>query len=335
MKSCIFVLLVFSLSLCSSFGAVPTSLKQLDSGRKRLLDDRRGGLDDIPERNVDDDLVSAGDDAVDDGQGTDDTPGTDDTSDEEDIPATDDTPTNPCTENTDGSFGNTSTTAIQVIYNFEMVTVSNTDVESTLSALEDDISSAVAGSGIVSCMRRRKLRRKLAVTGLSSSPQDKVLDEECSLVEDVGTGNCNVIEGRLTVYVDGNSDQVTSDVKSVIKNGMEDGHFASSSDDIIQLVYFEADDAIQPDDSIQPPPDNNLESKTKGGVGATPFIASGACALALIGFITGQRMLMKNKQNDETEENEEPENEEPEVTDKTVENLEEDAERTSCLPSCF
>jgi len=69
MKSCIFVLLVFSLSLCSSFGAVPTSLKQLDSGRKRLLDDRRGGLDDIPERNVDDDLVSAGDDAVDDGQG--------------------------------------------------------------------------------------------------------------------------------------------------------------------------------------------------------------------------------------------------------------------------
>jgi hypothetical protein len=73
-----------------------------------------------------------------------------------------------------------------------------------------------------------------------------------------------------------------------------------------------------------------LETRAKGGVSATPFIASGACALALIGFITGQRMLAKNKKNEETDENEEPE-----VSDKTAENVEEDAENTSCLPSCF
>jgi hypothetical protein len=89
---------------------------------------------------------------------------------------------------------------------------------------------------------------------------------------------------------------------------MEDGSFASSSDDIIQLIYFEADDEIQP-------VPENIQNKAKGGVNATPFIASGACALALIGFITGQRMLTKDKQNEEADETEEPE-----VSEKAEEN---------------
>jgi hypothetical protein len=58
-----------------------------------------------------------------------------------------------------------------------MVTVANAEIESTLSALEDDISSTIARSGLVSCTSRRNLRRKLDVTGLSSAPQDKVLEE--------------------------------------------------------------------------------------------------------------------------------------------------------------
>lgn len=124
---------------------------------------------------------------------------------------------------------------------------------------------------------------------------------ECSLVEDVGADDCSVIEGRITVYVDGNPDQVSSDVKSLIKSGMEDGSFAATSDDIVQLIYFDAEDAIQP-------VPENIENKAKGGLNATPFIASGACVLVLIGFITGQRMLTKDKQqNEEAEETEDPE----------------------------
>lgn len=91
---------------------------------------------------------------------------------------------------------------------------------------------------------------------------------------------------------------------------MEDGSFASSNDDIVQLIYFDADDTVEP----APVPDN-IENKTKGGVNATPFIASGACALVLIGFIAGQRMLTKDKDTDDADETEEPE-----ISDKTPEN---------------
>lgn len=68
-KKNIFAILVFALYVHSSVGILPTSRKQVESGIARLLDERRGYLDDIPERNVDDDGGFLGDDATDDDDG--------------------------------------------------------------------------------------------------------------------------------------------------------------------------------------------------------------------------------------------------------------------------
>lgn len=54
-KNNVFKLIIFFIYVHSPCGALPTSRKQVESGNTRLLDERRGYLDDIPERNVDDD----------------------------------------------------------------------------------------------------------------------------------------------------------------------------------------------------------------------------------------------------------------------------------------
>lgn len=69
-KNIIFTFLILSFSVYVSYGLVNPLKKHAITEYKRLLDERRGYLDDIPERNVDDDGGFIADDSInDDGQG--------------------------------------------------------------------------------------------------------------------------------------------------------------------------------------------------------------------------------------------------------------------------
>ena len=133
-----------------------------------------GGSDDSIDSGLNDDSIDGAlnDDSIDgglsddsiDGGLSDDTVGTgDDETDGDD----------PCANNGNGNFGNISNDEVSIEYDYEMVTNENTNVAATLSQLEDKIASLVLGSTYVTCLERRWIRRKLALTGLSSNPEDE------------------------------------------------------------------------------------------------------------------------------------------------------------------
>jgi len=96
------------------------------------------------------------------------------------VPSVSPAPTSdPCTSNEDGSFGNTSGDVIEIKYDYEMVTVANTDIAYTLSELEKSIADAVLGSSYVTCGINRNLaaglrRRQLTIIGMNSEPEERI-----------------------------------------------------------------------------------------------------------------------------------------------------------------
>lgn len=91
-------------------------------------------------------------------------------------PTTDDGGTNsddPCADNGNGVFGNSSSDNVIIDYDYEMVTLENADVTATLLQLEDAIAALIVGSSYVTCLAPNLRRRKLALTGLSTDPKDR------------------------------------------------------------------------------------------------------------------------------------------------------------------
>ena len=92
----------------------------------------------------------------------------------------------PCSSNGDGSFGNISTEAIEIKYDYEMVTVASANIEDTLSKLEDAISAAILGSSFLTCGINRNLaaglrQKKETITGISSKANEKITEDgECT-----------------------------------------------------------------------------------------------------------------------------------------------------------
>jgi hypothetical protein len=88
----------------------------------------------------------------------------------------------PCSDNGNGTFGNTNGDAYELTYFYEMVSAPGSDVSSTLASLESTIASAVLSSSLLSCVRRRNLVRKrrtegTSLVGIASYPADSVTGE--------------------------------------------------------------------------------------------------------------------------------------------------------------
>ncbi len=92
----------------------------------------------------------------------------------------------PCSSNGNGSFGDSSTDAIEIKYDYEMVTVTSADIEDTLSKVEAAISAAILNSSFLTCEINRNLaaglrQKKESITGMSSKPNEKITEDgECT-----------------------------------------------------------------------------------------------------------------------------------------------------------
>jgi len=130
---------------------------------------------------------------------------------------------------------------------------------------------------------------------------------DCSHAEVIDDNQCDVVEGRLQLYVDGNAEFHEEEIMNLIKTEMSSsGSLASLNADIIELKYFDGDE----------PTDNNSggegignapgQKKADGNFNSTPLIASGACAAVLLGFFAGKRMMKKDVESESVEDSENP-----------------------------
>lgn len=131
------------------------------------------------------------------------------------------------------------------------------------------------------------------------------------------------------MYLSENDASVKDSILNIIQNGMTDGTFAASVQDIEELVYIDPnaitddDDAITDDDEtngVQGPGMTNTGKAAKGGLSTIPLIASGVAALILLGVIAGRRATNKNREFDELEDDNQ--NEQNQDTDETQDKTE-------------
>lgn len=87
----------------------------------------------------------------------------------------------PCSDNGNGTFGNTNGDAYELTYFYEMVTTPGSDASSVLESLESSIASTVLSSTLMACARRKLIRKRrtegTSLVGISSSPADSVTGE--------------------------------------------------------------------------------------------------------------------------------------------------------------
>jgi hypothetical protein len=117
---------------------------------------------------------------------------------------------------------------------------------------------------------------------------------------------CDVVSGKMTLYLKENDPTVEADILEIIKNGMSSGSFAASVTDIEELVYFvpedgTTDDADDGTSAVQGPGAATTGQAAKGGLSTIPLIASGVAALILLGVIAGRRAHKKKGEFNELE----------------------------------
>ena len=142
------------------------------------------------------------------------------------------------------------------------------------------------------------------------SPMIYVAPLACSRAEVVDDNQCKVVEGQLTLYVEGDAKSHEADIIDLIKTGMNSGSLvlslASTNTDIIELKYFDGDKPINPNNGENGTAENPGQKKANGNYNRAPIIASAACAAVLFGFFAGKRMMKKDVESEPVEDSENP-----------------------------
>lgn len=128
----------------------------------------------------------------------------------------------------------------------------------------------------------------------------------CSPAELINDNECNVVEGRLTIYVVENAKSHEADIMDLIKKGMSNGSLASTNTDIIELKYFDVDNPINPSKDGDGNAGKSGQKKANGNLNRAPIIASAACAAVLVGFFAGKRLMKKDAKSEPAEDSENP-----------------------------
>lgn len=126
---------------------------------------------------------------------------------------------------------------------------------------------------------------------------------ECSSAQYIGSEQCDVVKGGLTLYVDGNVQSHTDGIKQVIQDGMNDGLLASKVENIVQLIYLIPDEAALNEN--QAGDDQEERQRTTRGSNYVGLFSAGAsCAAVLLGFLAVKRMMKKDVEPENTEDSE-------------------------------
>jgi len=180
-----------------------------------------------------------------------------------------------------GVFGNASDEDTQIVVDFGYeLEVSSGDIDSEiLPALESSFSNSilpqffpeacpVANSG------RRRQRRRLTTTttAVSSRPNDVVLtDVKCSTQHDQ-SNQCVVVEGEMTIYLQGDTGDQEERLLTVIKDGMENGDFTGAHEGVVRVSYVEIGTGTTPGAGTEPTVTPAVSIADQGGRSNAPLI---------------------------------------------------------------
>jgi len=142
-----------------------------------------------------------------------------------------------------GLFGSTSDNPLQVDYAYELEYNSNRNLSTIQSDLEEAINEKTipvlmgSSSGDSGSMNN--------VVGVSSSPNDQVLQNVPCTQAPIEGNYCVLMKGTMTVYLDNDGDDASStggsDVKEAaldaIKDGMDNDEFDTANEDIVDVRY--------------------------------------------------------------------------------------------------
>ena len=140
-----------------------------------------------------------------------------------------------------GFYGEIGSTDTQLVIGFGYeVENSSGDTEGELiPALEAAFSNAILPELFPESCAGRRRQRRLRTSAVSSNPEDIIFqDIKCAKIY-AATNECVVVEGELTLFIDGPVDQEEAEILSILKTGMENGDFDNVHDGIVRVSYLE------------------------------------------------------------------------------------------------
>jgi len=212
-----------------------------------------------------------------------------------------------CTVSDDGLYGDETASSNQqqfVTYEYSMAYKSTADAVNIVEGLEKSMTNSVidstslfaeCSSSTRSLIRNGKTssNRMLenTVVALSSMPNDSFSDIECTPVS--SDSNCVLVQGSMTLWYDEvitrrlQDTPAESEIRSLIKNRIEDGTFVATNEDIIGLQYIES--------SGNEDPNTVLGDDTKNGVSVSIIFIATAATLVVVG-VAGLKLRQMRKE---------------------------------------
>ena len=201
-----------------------------------------------------------------------------------------------CHLDPDGFFGSIGQSEVVISFRYELETSASIDTKRTILSLERSFNSAILPeifSKICVHPRGQPDGRQLATivhaTGISTKPDDSILQSAVCGHSNDGTNVCRVVQGGLTIYVDDGADEVESQIIGIIKGGMSNDDFLSAAKGIKRVTFLET------------APDRNAATGTDKSPTASPpsrpnlnilygvLAALAAIALAILAVVVWRR----------------------------------------------
>lgn len=152
-----------------------------------------------------------------------------------------------CSPDADGLFGKQNDKKVEVDFMYELEFVPGSDVQgSLLPSIEQANVEAVLPSffaskcGVRRLRSHRSNRRYLEAVGVSSFPNDEILDGvECDERNIVNkTNDCVVVEGKITVYVSGDVEAERATIEKVLKTTMDKKDLVSPNGAVDRITWI-------------------------------------------------------------------------------------------------
>eukprot|EP00557_Chaetoceros_sp_GSL56_P004728 CAMPEP_0176488132 /NCGR_PEP_ID=MMETSP0200_2-20121128/6541_1 /TAXON_ID=947934 /ORGANISM="Chaetoceros sp., Strain GSL56" /LENGTH=434 /DNA_ID=CAMNT_0017885085 /DNA_START=446 /DNA_END=1750 /DNA_ORIENTATION=+ len=175
-----------------------------------------------------------------------------------------------------GNFGDVGTINANVLsYVYEMETDPSSEAsisQEVIPSLENQMLKMLIPNYFEDyCSVEENIARKLLIQGrtvesggtmmgISSLPADKVMTQGCQTTTISGT--CTSIEGRMSIFVDGESDLLSSELMDSIEEGMKNDAFKSAHPSIRKLVFIGKVNDLSPTRS---PSEDSTDDNTDGG----------------------------------------------------------------------
>jgi MYXO-CTERM domain-containing protein len=204
-----------------------------------------------------------------------------------------------CRPNADGFFGSTNGSVYVVAYAYELETSFGNAQDDIIPALEKAISAAILPELFVNQCTDPSLNstgKNSSVVGVSTRPDDVILDDVQCQAQLNDTYNCYVVMGGLTLFVDGSLQDEAGRVIDTLQQDMENDSFVDSSIGIERVTLVD----LEPDPNPGTGTGGDEGSQNKGrNNGLIYGIVAGVAALllALAAFAWRRR-----KQDEETAE---------------------------------